>query len=506
MFDNRSVSDLRCSYLEIGTIQGSPGNPDYSALPRARYMEDDCIHLTADGYLAWGAELAMVIDRSARVNYTLDLSPDAPLPELDDPFGEEVPPSESAGLPLIVFEAENYTELDSGGWSVGRTAGVWGIEAAGPDTGGADANARVTYEIPVETAGVYSLWIRRFALNESQSFDQVRWGVDGQLYSGDGSGAEFGNSYIWVKVGDGYLDEGTRQLYIERRDPYARIDRIALVDPGETIVGDGPPSDLVPRPSSDPDQDRLASLTIDYQSLRVADTTGEKGIGKYKGDEPRLVVIEFRATPGPDGSVEVTNTFRYDGPTGRDRGDVWTIPDRIGRFDYSDIKLTSVEDIRAGALPEIVGHVALLLEDDSGSSAPVREKVDDATDVLRSEMEDILGNLTPIEVAMDPQGLTEDIIEAARRVVEATEAYDNQGVSDWLESNLRDIGGADVVGYFPTIYLAVGESLVDPVDQAFAEQMAGVNAAGGALRDRTFQIDQRGSGANYVVDVEVTVG
>jgi hypothetical protein len=510
-WDNVSAPNL------IGSIQDRPGNPDLSALPPVVYMANDCIHLTDgtgegeaepfgyNGYEIWGSELAMVIDPTLSLTYRVDLSPDPPPPSYDDPFGDPLPDD---GEPLgedIVFEAEDFTERDSTGWTDGvPSSGAVGeavVTLAGPSTD-RDSGARITYEIPVAVSAAYNLWVRRRSITNAT--DSFTWGIDGGQQRGEGDGGYVGSSFTWVYVGTADLQAGTRVLDIGRIDGTMVLDRIALLSRGELPSGEGPPANLVPRRAASADDDTINSLTIDYQQLFVQDA-GEEG-GFQNGDEPRLVVIEFRVTPGVPGSTEVINSFRYDGPSGRDDGDTWIIPDRIGQFTYSGITAVDVDDIRSGSLPELIGHVAILLEDDVGSSSPVRDKIDDVAAVLRTQIAEILEPLSPVTLASDPAGLAAEITVASGLVVDAAQPDNVTGVQDDLEEAVLDIFGADVVGFFPIFFLAVDDNLAPYIDNAFAEQLQGVPAAGGAMRDRSFQFSKRGSGATYVVDVEVTIG
>lgn len=512
----------------LGVTQGRPGNPDFTSLPPVIYSSSDCLHLTGgpsepavsgssssfddlfglNGYEIWGSELAMVIDPTLSLTYRLDLSPDAPPPELADPFGDPLLPEGGRPQDFVVFEAEDYTTRDTSGWGRGAAAGATGnpsinavVALAGEDSSRGDS-PRLTYEIPITTAGSYDLWIRRRATDATK--DQLTWGFDGTQQSGEGLGGQLGSAFTWVYLGAAELQAGTRLLEIGRLEGQLVIDRLALMRPGIMPLGDGGPANLVPRRALTSGPVAGNSLTIDYNKLYVADA-GEEG-GLQDGDEPRLVVIEFRTTPGLANSTKVTNSFRYDGPKRLDDGDTWWITDNIGRFEYENFVAINQRDVRAGQLPELIGHVVILLEDEPFSSSPVRDKLQDVADELERAIVQIIEELDPVSIAADPQGLAEQIIVASGLVVDASKPYNNRGISDTLEDNFRDIGGADVVGFFPMFFLSVDESLAPSIDAAFAEQLQGVSAAGGALRDRSFQIRKRGSGATYVVDVEVRVG
>lgn len=78
-------------------------------------------------------------------------------------------------------------------------------------------------------------------------------------------------------------------------------------------------------------------------------------------DTPAIAVVAFRTRPGVPGSTRVwaASTFRQV-CSGARAGTSCTIPDHIGRIHFGGVAMPTMDEIRAGARPEIIGTVHLV--------------------------------------------------------------------------------------------------------------------------------------------------
>ncbi|MCH8118822.1 MAG: discoidin domain-containing protein [Planctomycetes bacterium] len=153
---------------------------------------------------------------------------------------------------MVVMEGENFhaadgrTDENNYEWRISNTqAGFVGtgyVDTPGPKgTNGEWANAcEVTYEIKFSTPGQYSVWVRRYALNNATN--SCRVGLDGGQDLREQVNSDY-NQWIW-KLVEGTIEvtAGPHTFNLRRRESEYKVDRILLTtDSAYTPTGDGPP-------------------------------------------------------------------------------------------------------------------------------------------------------------------------------------------------------------------------------------------------------------------------
>jgi hypothetical protein len=130
-FTALAATSSRVEFLDLaGSVQGRPGNPDYSvgALPLASYTSQDCIHLSRGGHEIFNEEIVNAIDPSAglpgadRVTGAQDGPYRAPALDFEEP-GRVLTPTQPAPYTgstynsmVIDYEAMHVNKQNDCNW------------------------------------------------------------------------------------------------------------------------------------------------------------------------------------------------------------------------------------------------------------------------------------------------------------------------------------------------------------------------------------------------------
>jgi hypothetical protein len=239
---------------------------------------------------------------------------------------------------------------------------------------------------------------------------------------------------------------------------------------------------------------------IDAQTFRVADAQEESIFSD--GDEPYLAVIQFRVKPGVAGSTSV----HYLGNlselhSGAEDGDVFGIPDAMGRAHFPDVTPVGLTDIANGGSPEIVGVITVAMESDASTWGAVNGLMGDVASELDNQLRTVIETLTFNDIITP--GAAADRLEQVAADVEASATPSFwRGIALWFAA----FGDPDdVIGFKVLLFAAVDEQLRPIVDDAFGSGLPDTITAK-ALVAGPVQLTYAGDGATYEVTFDVDLG
>jgi hypothetical protein len=160
----------------------------------------------------------------------------------------------------------------------------------------------------------------------------------------------------------------------------------------------------------------------------IVDDADEEGTFS-DGDEPFLAAIGFRARLGTPGSAHTFWGGMLDdkwGDHARD-GSQRAIPAQMGVLHFDGVDRPSLQQIQAGAKPEIVGRVTVVVESDGTPWGTIKDVIERAQTALKDELVTLVEN-EQID-RNDPQ---KSLREASERV--KAFALRNLDLGDWFES------------------------------------------------------------------------
>lgn len=231
---------------------------------------------------------------------------------------------------------------------------------------------------------------------------------------------------------------------------------------------------------------------IGLSRLRVSDAQEESWLSD--GDEPYFIMISFRSRfSTPDSTSTWTNDYDDDDwaagvDDGNERNISVGIPS-MGFTGFVDVQRVSLQNLRRGVMPEILGALVIAMESDSTPWRSIRSMVNNLKNAIEEELERLVedGELNLLNPGPDIQ-------EAV------------QNIFDSLAPDFWDIVGAvvesagdpdDVIGYHLFLYAAVDNTV--PVNFPPI-----ANVTSGRLAAQEFSLDSnpivfRGNGATYRV-------
>ncbi|MGH9187494.1 MAG: hypothetical protein ACRD0U_17040, partial [Acidimicrobiales bacterium] len=232
------------------------------------------------------------------------------------------------------------------------------------------------------------------------------------------------------------------------------------------------------------------NVTIDGQTLTAIDAQEEAWFSD--GDEPYVAVIQFRVTPGTQGSTQVQFLGNLQEVAQNiDDGDSAPIPDAMAATSFPNVTLVGMEDVLAGQSPEIVGAVTVAMESDASPWSAINGIMTDVRNELDTQLRAQIETLSLADI-LDPDTASERLAEAARRVEAAASPSFWQSVGIWFES----FGDPDdVIGFKVLLFVAVEGPLADAVDTRLATLPP--QLVGRALRPGPLDVDYSGDGATY---------
>jgi hypothetical protein len=216
------------------------------------------------------------------------------------------------------------------------------------------------------------------------------------------------------------------------------------------------------------------------------------------GDEPYLLVIEWRSIPGEAGSTatQFKSANLNELSTGAFDGEVLTIPPASGSSDINNIQFVdNIADVIAGTAPELIGTVMIAMESDATPWFLVENIALDVQAALQTELANIIEPLTLADL-VNPAQLTERLNNAALNVQNEVTPTIAEAIGIWFASlgdpdDLIDIG-------FEVWVAADGDlgNAIDPILQAALP----ANAEGGKLYHNEVRT-HRFAGDDAVYDV-----
>jgi hypothetical protein len=238
---------------------------------------------------------------------------------------------------------------------------------------------------------------------------------------------------------------------------------------------------------------------IDANSLLVRNADEDSWYSN--GDEPTFAVVAFRTTLGVQGSTQAWRLSGFDQLcTGAEEGDTCSIPDSTGRAYFGSVHTPTVDEMRAGARPELIGTIQVTVEDDATSTSTMNSVLDRLVDATRTELAAASEGVTAADLA--------DLGRVASRFTSISSRIRDRIELSWWDKLTTWIGSAgdpdDLIDYKVTIMVGVDRSLQQQVDlQLYAAlRDSGMAAAVLYPRDVTFQ--HRADGVHYDVSERVS--
>ena len=143
-------------------------------------------------------------------------------------------------------------------------------------------------------------------------------------------------------------------------------------------------STVVPAPTAGA-QTTPSGWYIDANSLLVRNADEDSWYSN--GDEPTFAVVAFRTTLGVQGSTQAGRLSGFDQLcTGAEEGDTCSIPDSTGRAYFGSVHTPTLDEMRAGARPELIGTIQVTVEDDATSTSTMNSVLDRLVDATRTEL------------------------------------------------------------------------------------------------------------------------
>lgn len=222
------------------------------------------------------------------------------------------------------------------------------------------------------------------------------------------------------------------------------------------------------------------------------------------GDEPYVAVIQWRVIPGEAGSTQVSFLGNLaELGSGMDDGDSATIPASMGAASFSNVQISSLQQVAQGILPELVGTVMVVMESDFTPWGTINGLMGDVADALDTELRNQIEPLTILDLT-DPAVVADALSTAAANV----EAAVTPGVWDQILIWLGSLGNPDdLIGVGFTVWIAAGGALGAFIESSLPAALP-ANAAGGVWHDdldpETATIRFSGDDAIYDVDIVAT--
>ncbi len=220
------------------------------------------------------------------------------------------------------------------------------------------------------------------------------------------------------------------------------------------------------------------------------------------GDEPYVMIVQWRATPGVAGSTEVSLLDEVGEPLspGAYDGAVLPIPAANGEVTFADVVPVGLQQLQAGLVPEVMGAVVVAMEEDASAKSVTNQVFVDLAAAVQAEVaariEPMTFSNTANQAAVSAAiaTTTADVLTSVQPAFDA--AYDT-----WLSS----FGDPDdLVGIGHAVYVASAGSFSDVMNAAL---LAGLpeNAISGAWTTTLDPIPGQlsfGNGlATYTVDI-----
>ncbi len=276
-------------------------------------------------------------------------------------------------------------------------------------------------------------------------------------------------------------------------------------------------AEVVPNPST---------WTIDQNTLTAVDAQEESWLSD--GDEPYIAVIRFRSRFGQVGSTQATFLGGLkELHSGADDGDSMTIPDSMGRSNFSNVTRLDGAALFGGQNPEIVGTVTVAMESDATPFSLMALGFREAADVARREIASLVETTTVAEIISDPDAFQARVTEVATRVRRRAQ------LSVWedIGQTLASFGDPDDrIGAKVSLFIGIDEKMLTdellailkafatPSGDLFLDQLQALpqsidsqlaaavppsQGLAGTLRRRNYSLDFAGDGATYRVSYKV---
>ena len=195
------------------------------------------------------------------------------------------------------------------------------------------------------------------------------------------------------------------------------------------------------------------------------------------GDEPYVMIVQWRSTPGVSGSTEVSLLAGVGLPlsNGAFDGEVLPIPPAQGEVTFADVVPVGLPQLQAGTVPEVMGAVVVAMEEDSNTDSAIDNVFLDFAAAIEDEIVAQIEPMTFANVA-NQAAVSAAIVNTTANVLTAVEPELGVAYNLWLSS----FGDPDdIVGIGHTVYVASAGTFSDVMNAALLTGLP-ANAVGGA--------------------------